>query len=137
MFHFIKIIKSVFYQIYKDIYFSINFVCKMRKYSVIIPAYNRPDEVGELLESLKSQPFMDFEIIVVEDGSTLTCRDVVIAAGGVDADAVIISLPDRMPSRARMLISDIITSPTVVRDRQGTTVLRVPGANTCSYSIPT
>ena len=88
MFHFIKIIKSGFYQIYKDIYFSINFVCKMRKYSVIIPAYNRPDEVGELLESLKSQPFMDFEIIVVEDGSTLTCRDVVIAAGGVDADAV-------------------------------------------------
>lgn len=58
------------------------------KYSVIIPVYNRPDEVRELIGSLKAQPFMDFEIVVVEDGSTVTCREIVIDAGGVDADAV-------------------------------------------------
>lgn len=39
--------------------------------------YNRPDEVGELLESLSHQTFTDFEVLVVEDGSQITCRDVV------------------------------------------------------------
>lgn len=47
------------------------------KYSFIIPVYNRPIEVKELLESLINQSYKDFEIIIVEDGSTLTCKDVV------------------------------------------------------------
>jgi glycosyltransferase involved in cell wall biosynthesis len=47
------------------------------KYSIIIPVYNRPDEVDELLESLTNQSFSDFEVIVVEDGSSLPCKDVV------------------------------------------------------------
>jgi Glycosyltransferases, probably involved in cell wall biogenesis len=47
------------------------------QFSLIIPVYNRPQEVDELLESLTLQTFKDFEVIVVEDGSTLTCRDVV------------------------------------------------------------
>ena len=47
------------------------------KYSVIIPVYNRPDEVDELLESLTRQTFADFEVLVVEDGSTLSCEHVV------------------------------------------------------------
>ena len=42
---------------------------KMR-FSVIIPVYNRPKEVDELLESLCAQTLKDFEVIVVEDGST-------------------------------------------------------------------
>ena len=40
------------------------------KYSVVIPVYNRPEELRELLESLTLQLFMDFEVLVVEDGST-------------------------------------------------------------------
>ena len=47
------------------------------KYSVIIPVYNRPDEVDELLQSLVEQTFQDFEVLVVEDGSAILCRDVV------------------------------------------------------------
>lgn len=47
------------------------------KYSLIIPVYNRPDEVDELLESLIGQTFTDFETVVVEDGSSRPCRDVV------------------------------------------------------------
>lgn len=39
------------------------------KYSIIIPVYNRPDELDELLESLLSQTVTCFEVIVVEDGS--------------------------------------------------------------------
>ena len=46
------------------------------KYSVIVPVYNRPDEVDELLESLSNQTQKDFEVIIVEDGSVKTCKDV-------------------------------------------------------------
>ncbi len=42
----------------------------MPKYSVIIPVYNRPEEVKELLDSLTNINFSDFEIIIIEDGST-------------------------------------------------------------------
>lgn len=46
-------------------------------YSVIIPVYNRPDEVDELLQSLLRQTFHGFEVIVVEDGSSLPSDKVV------------------------------------------------------------
>lgn len=46
-------------------------------FSLIIPVYNRPDEVDELLESLSQTTYKEiFEIVLVEDGSTLTCKDV-------------------------------------------------------------
>ena len=47
------------------------------RYSLIIPVYNRPDEVDELLESLTRQHFQDFEVLVVEDGSSVPCESVV------------------------------------------------------------
>ena len=37
-------------------------------YSIIVPVYNRPDEVDELLQSLCQQTEKDFEVIIVEDG---------------------------------------------------------------------
>ncbi len=49
----------------------------MEKYSVIIPVYNRPDEIADLLESLAAQTARNFEVIIVEDGSTKPCREVV------------------------------------------------------------
>ncbi|MBO4664680.1 MAG: glycosyltransferase [Bacteroidaceae bacterium] len=45
-------------------------------YSIIIPVYNRPDEVDELLESLLTQTVKDFEVIIVEDGSQKPCKEV-------------------------------------------------------------
>ena len=47
------------------------------KYSVIVPVYNRPNECEELLESLIHQTQHDFEVIIVEDGSSVPCCDVV------------------------------------------------------------
>ena len=47
------------------------------KYSIIIPVYNRPDEVDELLESLCRQTVTDFEVLIVEDGSQRDCKAVV------------------------------------------------------------
>lgn len=37
--------------------------------SLIIPVYNRPQEIEELLESLTLQTRKDFEVVIVEDGS--------------------------------------------------------------------
>ncbi len=56
------------------------------KYSVIIPVYNRPDEVAELLDSLLVQEDGDFEVVIVEDGSTVPCRAITesAAAKGLD-----------------------------------------------------
>ena len=46
------------------------------KYSIIVPVYNRPEEVDELLHSLVAQTLRDFEVIVVEDGSVRPCKEV-------------------------------------------------------------
>ena len=46
------------------------------RFSIIIPVYNRPQEVDELLESLTHQTFKDFEVVVVEDGSNEKCDEV-------------------------------------------------------------
>ncbi|MCB4797486.1 glycosyltransferase [Neotamlana laminarinivorans] len=48
------------------------------QFSFIIPVYNRPNETQELLESFKGlQGNKDFEIVIVEDGSTITSKQVV------------------------------------------------------------
>jgi len=47
------------------------------KFSIIIPVYNRPDEVEELLESLKEQSHKNFELIIIEDGSEIKCDKIV------------------------------------------------------------
>lgn len=47
------------------------------KYSVVVPVFNRPNEILELLESLAVQTFRDFEVVIVEDGSTQTSKEVV------------------------------------------------------------
>ncbi|WP_455639384.1 glycosyltransferase [Parabacteroides sp.] len=45
--------------------------------SLIIPVYNRPNEVDELLDSLTRQTRTDFEVIIVEDGSKETCKHII------------------------------------------------------------
>ena len=48
------------------------------KFSIIVPVYNRPQEIDELLESLIKQDFSDaFEVLVIEDGSTEKCNEIV------------------------------------------------------------
>ena len=46
-------------------------------FSLIIPVYNRPDEVDELLMSLSQMEYHDvYEIVIIEDGSTIKCQEV-------------------------------------------------------------
>ncbi len=49
----------------------------MPTFSVIIPVFNRPEEIDELLESLTKQIDQDFEVIVVEDGSEIKCESII------------------------------------------------------------
>ena len=46
-------------------------------YSIIVPVYNRSDEVDELLESLCKQTYKDFEVLIIEDGSAHPCDHIV------------------------------------------------------------
>ena len=47
-------------------------------FSFIIPVYNRPDEIDELLESLsKLKTENVFEVVVIEDGSTISCEHII------------------------------------------------------------
>ena len=46
------------------------------QFSIIVPVYNRPQEVEELLASLCEQTRKDFEVIIVEDGSSVPCEEV-------------------------------------------------------------
>lgn len=45
-------------------------------YSIIVPVYNRVAEVRDLVESLLTQSVRNFELVLVEDGSTDTCRHI-------------------------------------------------------------
>ncbi|RZK59819.1 MAG: glycosyltransferase [Pedobacter sp.] len=46
-------------------------------FSIIIPLYNRPQEIDELLETLTKQTYMQFEVLVIEDGSVNDAADIV------------------------------------------------------------
>ncbi|HEY3405983.1 MAG TPA: glycosyltransferase [Ohtaekwangia sp.] len=46
------------------------------KFSIIIPVYNRPQEVEELLDSLVKQSYKNFDVLIIEDGSYIRCDGV-------------------------------------------------------------
>jgi len=46
-------------------------------FSIIIPLYNRPQEIKELLESLTLQTYKAFEVLVIEDGSVKDAAEVI------------------------------------------------------------
>lgn len=52
-------------------------------FSIIIPVYNRPQELKELLDSLSVQTCKDFEVVIVEDGSQERSEEIVADYGDV------------------------------------------------------
>ncbi|TDG36376.1 glycosyltransferase [Pedobacter changchengzhani] len=46
-------------------------------FSIIIPLYNRPQEIDELLNTLVNQTYLQFEVLVIEDGSTNDAKSIV------------------------------------------------------------
>lgn len=55
----------------------------MPLFSIIVPVYNRIDEVRDLLGSLSAQREKNFEVLIVEDGSTLPCESVADSYSGI------------------------------------------------------
>ncbi|MDB5122226.1 MAG: epsJ 1 [Mucilaginibacter sp.] len=51
-------------------------------FSIIIPLYNRPQEIKELLETLTLQTYKQFEVLVIEDGSTNDAAEIVNSFSG-------------------------------------------------------
>lgn len=47
-------------------------------FSIIVPVYNRPEEIIDLLDSIRKQDFTSFEVIIIEDGSSSTCEDLIL-----------------------------------------------------------
>lgn len=71
------------------------------RYSFIIPVYNRPDELRELLESIALQQLSDYEVIVIEDGSSLTSEAVIHDFTPTIHPLHYHQVPNGGPSRAR------------------------------------
>lgn len=46
-------------------------------FSIVIPLYNRPQEIKELLETLTQQTYKNFEVLVIEDGSVDDAEEIV------------------------------------------------------------
>ena len=74
-------------------------VSRMPTISVIVPAYNAESTIHETIMSVLNQSFSDFELIVVNDGSTDNTIDVVSKIN--DERISIISFPNKGPSAAR------------------------------------
>ena len=47
------------------------------KFSIIVPVFNRPDEIKDLIQSIVDQKYRDLEIIVIEDGSSISSNDII------------------------------------------------------------
>lgn len=73
----------------------------MPKISIIVPVYNRPDEMRELLISLSKNNNTDkVELIVVEDGSAMPCRDEVLVFSDI-LSIKYIAVENGGPAKAR------------------------------------
>lgn len=72
----------------------------MPRFSIIIPVYNRPGEIDDLLESLAGQTVKNFEVVITEDGSTVPSRDVCDRyAGEIDIKYFVQDNNGRSPAR--------------------------------------
>jgi len=72
----------------------------MPQFSVIIPAYNRASMLVEALDSVFAQEFTDFEVIVVDDGST---DGTAAIASGYGDRVQVLQQPKSGPGSARNL----------------------------------
>ncbi|WP_114390603.1 glycosyltransferase family 2 protein [Notoacmeibacter marinus] len=70
-------------------------------FSVIIPCFNAERTLPETLASLRSQTFADFEIVIVDDGSSDRTVEIARRFAASDERAILVELTNGGPSRAR------------------------------------
>ncbi len=71
---------------------------KKPKVSVIIPTYNRGWVLREAIDSVLAQDYTDYELIVVDDGSTDNTRKILDSYG---RDIIVLQQPNQGVSAAR------------------------------------
>jgi len=64
----------------------------MPKVSIILPTFNRADTIMRAIRSVQAQSFQDWELIVVDDGST---DNTMAALAGIDARITLICQENR------------------------------------------
>ncbi len=70
-------------------------------FSIIIPVYNIEKYIGECIESVLNQTFADFELILIDDGSTDHSLDVIKQYQNTDARIILIHQDNAGPGSAR------------------------------------
>ena len=73
----------------------------MKKISVIIPVYNAEKTIRRCLESIMSSEYEEYEVIVVDDGSTDNSASILFEYANRDRRVKIINQPNSGPSIAR------------------------------------
>ena len=63
-------------------------------FSIIIPLYNRPQEIDELLHTLTKQSYLQFEVLIIEDGSKIDAK-AIVDSYSEKLDIIIRKMPDR------------------------------------------
>lgn len=114
--------------------------------SVVVPTYNRRDFIGETLASVMAQTYANFELIVIDDGSTDGTREFVLDAFGHDPRLRYISQPNSERAVARnrgiresrgefvaFLDSDDLWLPSKL-ERQ-VSAMWIDGAPECCFSL--
>jgi glycosyltransferase involved in cell wall biosynthesis len=71
--------------------------------TIVTPAFNAAAHLGEMIESVLAQTYGDFELLIVDDGSTDQTAAIAASYGGRDRRIVLVSTPNRGPASARNL----------------------------------
>lgn len=69
--------------------------------SIIVPAYNVADYIGQTIKSILNQNYTDFELIIIDDGSTDSTADVVMQYSKADDRIRFVQQPNGGAARAR------------------------------------
>ncbi|KKN56570.1 hypothetical protein LCGC14_0570820 [marine sediment metagenome] len=73
----------------------------MSKISIIVPVYNKSEFIKSCLESILAQTHKDFELIVINDGSTDNSGEIIEALAAIDDRLIVISQINAGVSAAR------------------------------------
>lgn len=71
--------------------------------SIVIPVFNAPLSIKSIVSSIVNEPFKDFELILVDDGSTDDTLSVLRSLASKDKRIIILSQNNKGPSSARNL----------------------------------
>lgn len=70
-------------------------------FSIVVPIYNSERTVNKMIESMQKQTFRNFELILVNDGSTDQTEQIIESYAAKDEQIIFITIPNGGPGNAR------------------------------------